>query len=136
MKETLKEKYDRTKMWYSSAQKLLVDRTIERVWWQEWDEDFPDEGTGFCFQTDKGDVFFVGMDDEGNGPGALHVGMSDERREEFKKDKLCASCLPVGVESHSSYKEMWLRMHGLKHGLNSQSWEEAGHTELTEVEDG
>jgi hypothetical protein len=44
--------------------------------------------------------------------------------------------LPVGVESHSSYKEMWLRMHGLKHGLNSQSWEEVGHTELTEVKDG
>jgi hypothetical protein len=72
------------------------------------------------------------MDDEGNGPGALHVGMSDERREEFKKDKLCASCLPVGVESHSSYRDMWLEINH----LNNKSWEENGHTELTEVEDG
>ena len=29
----------------------------------------------------------------------------------------------------------WLRIHGLKHGLNSQSWDEANHTELTEVKD-
>ena len=130
MSEKLKEKYDRTKMWYDSAQKLLMGRTIENVWWQEWDEDYPDEGTGLVFSTDKGDVFFVGMDDEGNGPGSLHVGMSDERREEFKKDGLCASCLPVGVESNSSYREMWLELHG----LNNKSWEESGHTELKEVE--
>jgi len=131
MSETLKEKYNRTKMWYNSAQKLLMDRTIVNVWWQEWDEDYPEEGTGLVFTTDKGDAFFVGMDDEGNGPGSLHVGMSDERREEFKKDGLCASCLPVGVESNSSYKEMWLTMHG----LNNKSWEESGHTELKEVKD-
>ena len=135
MKETLKEKYDRTKMWYDSARKLLEGRTIENVWWQEWDEDYPEEGTGLVFSTDKGDVFFVGMDDEGNGPGALHTGMSDERRAKLKKEGLCVSCLPVGVESNSSYKEMWLRIHGLKHGLNSQSWDEANHTELTEVKD-
>lgn len=116
MKETLKEKYDRTKMWYDSATKLLVNRTIERVWWQEWDDMYPEEGTGLCFQTDKGDVFFVGMDDEGNGPGALHIGMSDERREKFKKNELCASCLPVGVESSSSYRDMWEELHGLKDG--------------------
>lgn len=116
MNETLKEKYNRTKMWYNSAQKLLMDRTIINVWWQEWDEDYPDEGTGLVFTTDKGDVFFVGMDDEGNGPGALHVGMSDERREEFKKNGLCASCLPVGVESNSSYRNMWEELHGLKDG--------------------
>ena len=67
MKETLKEKYKRTKMWYDSATKLLVNRTIERVWWQEWDEEYPEEGTGLVFETDKGDVFFVGMDDDGNG---------------------------------------------------------------------
>ena len=40
MKETLKEKYDRTKMWYDSARKLLEGRTIENVWWQECDEDY------------------------------------------------------------------------------------------------
>tara|TARA_R100000742_G_C4233006_1_gene54195 strand:+ start:98 stop:496 length:399 start_codon:yes stop_codon:yes gene_type:complete len=131
MKENLKEKYDRTKMWYDSATKLLVNRTIERVWWQEWDEEYPGEGTGLVFETDKGDAFFIGMDDEGNGPGALHVGMSDERREEFKKAKLCASCLPVGVESSKSYKEMWLAING----LNNMNWNEAGHTELEEVKD-
>ena len=131
MSETLKEKYNRTKMWYNSAQKLLMDRTIVNVWWQEWDEDYPDEGTGLVFSTDKGDVFFVGMDDEGNGPGSLHVGMSDERREEFKKDGLCASCLPVGVESNSSYRNMWLEINH----LDNKSWEEAGHTELKEVKD-
>ena len=131
MKETLKEKYNRTKMWYDSATKLLVNRTIERVWWQEWDEEYPEEGTGLVFETDKGDAFFIGMDDEGNGPGALHVGMSDERREEFKKAKLCASCLPVGVESSKSYKEMWLAING----LNNMNWNEAGHTELEEVKD-
>ena len=114
MSETIKEKYDRTKMWYDSAQKLLMGRTIENVWWQEWDEDYPGEGTGLVFVTDKGDAFFVGMDDEGNGPGSLHVGMSNERRKEFKKDGLCASCLPVGVESNSSYKKMWEELHGLK----------------------
>ena len=135
MKETLKEKYDRTKMWYDAARVLLEGRTIENVWWQEWDEDYPEEGTGLVFSTDKGDVFFVGMDDEGNGPGALHTGMSDERRAKLKKEGLCVSCLPVGVESNSSYKELWLRIHGLKHGLNSQSWDEANYTELTEVKD-
>ena len=114
MSETIKEKYDRTKMWYDSAQKLLMGRTIENVWWQEWDEDYPEEGTGLVFVTDKGDAFFVGMDDEGNGPGSLHVGMSNERRKEFKKDGLCTSCLPVGVESNSSYKKMWEELHGLK----------------------
>lgn len=118
MKETLEKKYKRTKMWYDSATKLLVNRTIERVWWQEWDEDYPDEGTGFCFQTDKGDVFFVGMDDEGNGPGALHTGMDEKRREEFRKEKLCSSCLPVGVESSKSYKEMWKKLRG-KYGVKN-----------------
>jgi len=131
MKENLKEKYDRTKMWYDSATKLLVNRTIERVWWQEWDEEYPGEGTGLVFETDKGDAFYIGMDDEGNGPGALHVGMSDERREEFKKAKLYPSCLPVGVESIKSYKEMWLAING----LNNMNWNEAGHTELEEVKD-
>ena len=131
MKETLEKKYKRTKMWYDSAKRLLEGRTIENVWWQEWDEDYPEEGTGLVFSTDKGDVFFVGMDDEGNGPGALHVGMSDERRKKFKKAELCASCLPVGVESNSSYREMWLKLHG----LHSHGWNEAGHTELTEVKD-
>ena len=135
MKETLKEKYDRTKMWYDAARVLLEGRTIENVWWQEWDEEYPEEGTGLVFVTDKGDVFFVGMDDEGNGPGALHIGTSKERKKELQKKKAYVGCLPVGVESNSSYREMWLRMHGLSHGLNSQSWEEASHTELTEVKD-
>ena len=113
-KETLKEKYDRTKMWYDSATKLLVNRTIERVWWQEWDEEYPEEGTGLVFETDKGDVFFIGMDDEGNGPGALHIGMDDKRRAKLRKEGLCVSCLPVGVESSKSYRDMWEEINGIK----------------------
>jgi len=131
MNETLKEKYNRTKMWYKSAEKLLKGRTIEMVWWGEWDEEYPEEGTGLIFTTDKGDAFFVGMDDEGNGPGALHVGMDKKRKEQFKKEGLCASCLPVGVESNISYRRMWLELNG----LNNKSWDETGHTELAEVKD-
>jgi len=107
MKEKIKERYDRTKIWYQSAQVLLKRRTITNVWWQEWDEDYPEEGTGLCFQTDKGDTFFVGMDDEGNGPGALHVGMSDARRKGFEKAGLYSDCLPVGVESNDSFINLY-----------------------------
>jgi hypothetical protein len=114
VKESLKEKYNRTKMWYDSATKLLVNRTIERVWWQEWDEEYPEEGTGLVFETDKGDVFFIGMDDEGNGPGALHIGMDEKRRAKLRKEGLCVSCLPVGVESSKSYKDMWEEIRGIK----------------------
>jgi len=132
MSETLKEKYNRTKMWYDSAEKLLKGRTIEMVWWGLWDEEYPEEGTGLIFTTDKGDAFFVGMDDEGNGPGALHIGMDKKRQEKLRKQGFCVSCLPVGVESNTSYRNMWLKMKG----LNNQSWEDAGHTELTEAENG
>jgi len=114
VKETLEKKYKRTKMWYDSATKLLVNRTIERVWWQEWDEEYPEEGTGLVFETDKGDVFFIGMDDEGNGPGALHIGMDEKRREKLRKEGLCVSCLPVGVESSKSYRDMWEEINGIK----------------------
>ena len=113
MSETLKEKYDRTKTWYDSAQKLLQGRTIEMVWWQDWDKDYPEEGTGLCFSTDKGDVFYIGQDDEGNGPGSLHVGMTDERRKQFKKNKLCSHVLPVGVEDNASYISMWRELNGV-----------------------
>jgi hypothetical protein len=129
MAETLKEKYNRTKTWYDSAKKLLQGRTIERVWWQEWDEDYPEEGgTGLVFSTDNGDVFYVGSDDEGNGPGALHIGMSEKRREQFRKEGLMQYCLPVGVESNKSYRDMWKKLNG----LNNKSWNEAGHIIMEE----
>ena len=114
MKETLKEKYKRTKMWYDAAKELLEGRTIEHVWWQNWDEEYPDEGTGLVFATDKGDVFFVGMDDEGNGPGALHIGTSKERKKELQKKKAYVGCLPVGVESNKSYIKLHKEIHGVK----------------------
>ena len=114
MKETLKEKYNRTKMWYDAAKELLEGRTIEAVWWQEWDEEYPDEGTGLVFATDKYDVFFVGQDDEGNGPGALHIATSIEREKELKKKKANVGCLPVGVESNKSYIKLHKEIHGVK----------------------
>jgi hypothetical protein len=114
VKESLQKKYDRTKMWYQSAQMLLKNRTITDVWWQEWDRDYPEEGTGLCFQTDEGDTFFIGMDDEGNGPGALHVGMTDARRKGFKKAGLCSHVLPVGVESNDSFIDLYKQVKGDK----------------------
>ena len=114
MKETLKERYKRTKMWYDAARVLLEGRTIENVWWQNWDEEYPDEGTGLVFATDKGDVFFVGMDDEGNGPGALHIGTSKERKKELQKKKAYVGCLPGGVESNKSYIKLHKEIHGVK----------------------
>ena len=54
------------------------------------------------------------MDDEGNGPGALHVGMDEKRRAKLKKEGLCVSCLPVGVESSESYRDMWEEINGIK----------------------
>lgn len=114
MSETLKEKYDRTKLWYDSAQKLLLGRTIEHVWWQKWDEEYPEEGTGICFSTDKGDVFYIGQDDEGNGPGAIHIGMTDERRDKFREKGLMQYCLPVGVEDNASYIDMWKQLNEVK----------------------
>tara|TARA_X000000368_G_scaffold364361_1_gene310004 strand:- start:380 stop:730 length:351 start_codon:yes stop_codon:yes gene_type:complete len=116
VKETVQEKYDRTKMWYQSAQVLLKNRTITDVWWQEWDRDYPEEGTGLCFQTDEGDTFFIGMDDEGNGPGALHIGMTDKRRKGFKKAGLCSHVLPVGVESNDSFIDLYNQVKGDKDG--------------------
>ena len=83
---------------------ITYGRTIENVWWQEWDEQYPEEGTGLVFITDKGDAFFVGMDDEGNGPGALHIGM-DEKRENGSERRIM--CLFTSrVESNSSYGDM------------------------------
>jgi hypothetical protein len=113
MAETLKEKYNRTKTWYDSAKKLLEGRTIEHVWWEKWDKDYPEEGTGLVFSTDNGDVFYVGSDDEGNGPGALHIGMSEKRRKQFKENKLCSYVLPVGVEDNESYISMWRELNGV-----------------------
>jgi len=113
-RETLREEYDRTKMWYDSAIELLKGRTITNVWWQEWDEEYPEEGTGLVFKTDKDDAFFVSSDDEGNGPGVLHVGTSKERKKELQKKRTYVTCLPVGVASNSEYIKMWQELNHIK----------------------
>lgn len=106
MKETLKEKYDRTKMWYKAAEKLLVGRTITSVGWEEFDDEY-NPTTGLCFMTDKGDAFYISQDDEGNGPGAIHVGFTEERRKELNDMKHYIDILPVGVASTDEYRTMW-----------------------------
>ena len=111
MSETLKEKYERTKYWYDVAKELLEGRKIEHVWWQEWDDEYPEEGTGLVFLTDNDDIFFVGRDDEGNGPGALHVVTNPDNVENRTAgSKNYPNVLPVGVESGREYSKMKLKM--------------------------
>lgn len=130
MSETLEEKYNRTRNWYNAAKTLLVGRTITNIGWQEFDdEEYP--VTGIVFTTDKGDAFYISQDDEGNGPGAIHVGFTEKRRKELKDMEHYIDILPVGVASVDEYREMWKEMHHLK----GKSWNQAGHTELTEVKD-
>lgn len=113
MKETLKEKYDRTKMWYDAAKKLLVGRTITSVGWEEFDDEY-NPITGLCFMTDKGDAFFISQDDEGNGPGAIHVGFTEERRKELNDMKHYIDILPVGVASTDEYRTMLKEMNHIE----------------------
>lgn len=113
MKETLKEKYDRTKMWYDAAARLLVGRTIETIGWEEFDDEY-NPTTGFCFVTDKGDAFFISQDDEGNGPGAIHVGFTEKRKDELKDMKHYIDILPVGVASTDEYRKMWKEMNHIE----------------------
>jgi len=78
--------------WHKKAEELLKGQKILDVKWQEWDPDDRDCGSGLIFETEN-NVFFVGQDDEGNGPGALHY--------IYKEAETCnitGGVLPVNVE--------------------------------------
>ena len=75
-------------MWgHKKAEELLKGQKILDVKWQEWDDGC---GTGVIFET-KYNVFFVGQDDEGNGPGGLHYIYKEV-------DKVESGVLPVNVK--------------------------------------
>ena len=77
--------------WHKKAEELLKGQKILDVRWQEWDPD-DDCGTGLIFETEN-NVFFVGKDDEGNGPGALHY-----IYKEAEVAKIAGGVLPVNVK--------------------------------------
>jgi len=78
--------------WYEKASKLLEGKTITRVYWDYFDPQDKDSGTGLCFEI--GDVVFqLSQDDEGNGPGSLFY------FDYSSPDKPTWNVLPVGVET-------------------------------------
>lgn len=67
--EDIKKIMQRTEGWHKKAFALLQGQKIEHVLWKQWDEH---STTGLVLVLDSGVAIFVSMDDEGNGPGALH----------------------------------------------------------------
>jgi uncharacterized protein Smg (DUF494 family) len=68
-----------TKKWESEAKRLLEGRTIKGVRYltiEEQDEMYWHR-RGLVLFLDNGDQVIVSQDDEGNGPGALHVNGED-----------------------------------------------------------
>ena len=96
----MKDALDMTKYWYEKADNLLLNRKIISVAWQTWDENELYEGTGLVFRTDNDVVFFLGQDDEGNGPGALHWVSQVPQG----KNKLLSGVLPTGVMDAKKYQ--------------------------------
>ena len=80
---------DRENRWYRELERLLLNKKIIDVKWEEWDDTEDYSGTGITFITDNGIKFFLSQDDEGNGPGALHWTSKDDD-----------GILPVGVMAY------------------------------------
>ena len=72
----IKKIMQRTEGWHKKAFALLQGQKIEHVLWKKWDED---NTTGLVLVLDSGVAIFVSMDDEGNGPGALHWNTGREK---------------------------------------------------------
>jgi len=77
--------------WYEKAVKLLEGKKITRVYWDYFDPQDKDSGTGLCFETKNG-TFALSQDDEGNGPGSLFYIDHTSTRATWE-------VLPTGVET-------------------------------------
>jgi len=91
----VEETLDRERTWYRELDRLLLNRKIIDVKWEEWDDSEDYFGTGITFLTDNGVKFFLSQDDEGNGPGALHW-----------SSKTNHGILPVGVMAYNELLEL------------------------------
>jgi len=74
--EDIKKTMQRTEAWHKKAFALLQGQKIEHILWKQWDKD---NTTGLVLILDSGVAIFVSMDDEGNGPGALHWNTGREK---------------------------------------------------------
>ena len=107
MKETLKEKVERTIQWMELADKLLKGKVIERATWEYWYAD-PDDreewgvhSTGLVLhlkdvKTEKISYCYVSQDDEQNGPGALVL---QYEKGNGKQKHMEQKTLPINVEA-------------------------------------
>ena len=106
--EDIKKTMQRTEGWHKKAFALLQGQKIEHVLWKKWDED---NTTGLVLVLDSGVAIFVSMDDEGNGPGALHWNTGRQKSMEvdigngesvfIEPDGI----LPVGVMETAEWRE-------------------------------
>jgi len=74
--EDIKKTMQRTEAWHKKAFALLQGQKIEHILWKQWDKD---NTTGLVLILNSGVAIFVSMDDEGNGPGALHWNTGREK---------------------------------------------------------
>ncbi len=98
--KSVKEAYENGVFWQEKADSHLLNRTIEEVWWQEWDD--KDERTGLVMRLDNGAIVWIQQDDEGNGPGALYIQWQTDpgdQRSETMGAGFATDTIPVGPTS-------------------------------------
>jgi len=108
MSKISKEKMQRTEGWHKKAFALLQGQKIETILWKQWDED---NTTGLVLVLDSGTALFIAMDDEGNGPGAIHwsTGRAKSMDVEIGGNETVMvephGVLPVGVMETARWRE-------------------------------